>query len=299
MYPRSIVLVERIEMGVYLYEMRPKQWTKNLLVYAALLFGGSLFQEGAFLRATLAFMAFCFVSSGVYFFNDIYDAPQDRQNPQKCTRPIAAGRIGIKTAYVMATGLFALGLCLASWLNAYCLGIIALYVVMNLAYTMKLKHIVIIDVMIIALGFVLRALMGVVAVGTGVTMWFLLCVMFLSLFLALGKRRHELLAVENSPKREGRKVLRFYSKGLIDQLMTIVTAALLICYALFTMDNATKNHEAMALTIPLALYGVFYYLYVVRVKRSGGAPDEALYKEKPILAVVVFYVLAIVLIRNW
>ena len=286
-------------MGAYLYEMRPKQWTKNLLVYAALLFGGSLFQEGAFLKTTVAFAAFCLTSSGVYFFNDIYDAPQDRQNPAKCHRPIAAGEIGLRAAYLAATVLFAMGLTLAAWVDNLCLGIIALYIVTNLAYTVRLKHLVIIDVMIVAMGFVLRAVVGVVAAGTGVTMWFLLCVMFLSLFLALGKRRHELLSVENSPKMTGRKVLRFYSKGLIDQLMTIVTAALLICYALFTMDNATQNREAMTMTIPLTLYGVFYYLYVVRVKRSGGAPDEALYKEKPILAVVVLYVAAIVVIRNW
>ena len=169
---------------------------------------------------------------------------------------------------------------------------------MNICYTSWLKHVVIVDVMIIAAGFVIRAVMGVVAVGTEMTMWFLLCVMFLSLFLALGKRRHELIAVEEKSIAEGRKVLQFYSIELIDQLMTIVTSASLICYALFTVDVNTNNHESMPYTVPMALYGMFYYLYIVRVKRGGGAPDEALYKEKPILAVVLLYFISIIIIRN-
>lgn len=281
-----------------LQEMRPKQWTKNLLVYAALLFGGSWFAEGKFLLATLAFGAFCLASSAVYFFNDIADVAKDRQNPKKCHRPIAAGKIGVRQAYLYALGLSLTALGIAWFVNSSCFSLLLAYVVMNICYTLRLKHVVIIDVMIIAAGFVLRAIMGAAAVGMGMTVWFLLCVMFLSLFLALGKRRHELAALEENSLVEGRKVLQFYSIELIDQLMTIVTAALLICYALFTMDNNTKNHESMAYTVPLALYGMFYYLYVVRVKRGGGAPDEALYKEKPILAVVLLYFVSILVIRN-
>lgn len=279
-------------------EMRPKQWTKNLLVYAALLFGGSLFAEDKLLMATAAFFSFCLASSGVYFINDIADVEKDRLNPKKCKRPIAAGKIGMSMAYVYAILLFVIGGLLAYTVNKNCFILLVAYVVMNICYTFRLKHVVIIDVMIIAAGFVMRAVMGAAAVGLEMTIWFLLCVMFLSLFLALGKRRHELAAVEGNSLAEGRKVLQFYSLELIDQLMTIVTAALLICYALFTVDANTKNHESMALTIPLAFYGMGYYLYVVRVKNGGGAPDEALYKEKPILAVVFLYFICIIFIRN-
>lgn len=279
-------------------EMRPWQWTKNMLVYAALLFSGTLFVEDKFMLATAAFMAFCLASSGVYFVNDIADVEKDRLNPKKCKRPIAAGKINIPVAYFLAAILFAGGCLISYALNENCFFLLVAYILMNIGYTFRLKHVVIIDVMIIAAGFVLRAIMGAVVIGLNMTIWFLLCVMFLSLFLALGKRRHELAAVEDSSLVEGRKVLQFYSLELIDQLMTIVTAALLICYALFTVDSNTQNHESMVITIPLALYGMFYYLYVVRVKNGGGAPDEALYKEKPILMIVLLYFISIVFIRN-
>ena len=279
-------------------EMRPWQWTKNMLVYAALLFSGTLFAEDKFILTTAAFMAFCLASSGVYFVNDIADVEKDRLNPKKCKRPIAAGKINIPVAYFLAVILFAGGCLISYALNENCFFLLAAYILINIGYTFRLKHVVIIDVMIIAAGFVLRAIMGAVVIGLNMTIWFLLCVMFLSLFLALGKRRHELAAVEDSSLVEGRKVLQFYSLELIDQLMTIVTAALLICYALFTVDSNTQNHESMVITMPLALYGMFYYLYVVRVKNGGGAPDEALYKEKPILMIVLLYFISIVFIRN-
>ncbi|SFW41673.1 decaprenyl-phosphate phosphoribosyltransferase [Selenomonas ruminantium] len=286
-------------MGKFIWqEMRPHQWTKNLLVFAALLFGGSLFAEEKLLMAVVAFCAFCLASSAVYFFNDIVDAENDRQNPKKCHRPIAAGDISITQAYLWSGLLCLSSLCLAYWVNVSCVFLLAVYIVMNICYTLRLKHMVIVDVMIIAAGFVLRAVLGAAAVGMMMTVWFLLCVMFLSLFLALGKRRHELAAVEENTIAEGRKVLQYYSIELIDQLMTIVTAALLICYALFAVDANTKNHESMVYTVPLALYGMFYYLYVVRIKRGGGAPDEALYKEKPILVVVLVYFASIIVIRN-
>ena len=281
-----------------LQEMRPQQWTKNLLVYAALLFSGGWFAEENFLLVTLAFVAFCLASSAVYFFNDIADVEKDRLNPEKCHRPIAAGKISLNQAYMYALFLAVISVGLATYINLFCFILLMTYIVMNIFYTLRLKHVVIIDVMIIAAGFVLRAVMGAVAVGMSMTMWFLLCVMFLSLFLALGKRRYELAAVDDNSLTEGRKVLQFYSVELIDQLMTIVTAVLLICYALFTVDSNTKNHESMPYTVPLTLYGLFYYLYVVRVKRGGGAPDEALYKEKPILTVVLLYFASILVIRN-
>lgn len=282
----------------FLQEMRVHQWTKNVLVFAALLFGGDLFHWEQLVRAAETFFAFSLVASGVYCLNDIFDYAKDRLNPRKRKRPIASGRLSRTAGATGAVVLFAAGLGLAWYVQPACAAWVLSYIVINLAYTVRLKHVVIIDVMIIAYGFVARAVVGAVAIDSGMTTWFLLCVMFLSLFLALGKRRHELLALEENKISEGRKVLAFYNLALIDQLMTIVTAAILMCYALFTMDPATKSGRALVLTIPLALYGMFYYLYLVHVKHEGGAPDEVLYKEKPILVVVLLYILSIVVIRN-
>lgn len=247
-----------------LKEMRVRQWTKNTLVYAALFFGGELFHPPALLSATLTFIAFSFAASGVYFVNDIYDYAKDRADPKKCHRPIAAGLISRRTGTAWAIVLFAAGLGIASAVSPHCAGIVLSYIVVNFAYTLHWKHIVIIDVMMIAYGFVARAVAGAVAIESSMTTWFLLCVMFLSLFLALGKRRHELLALEENRITEGRKVLAYYNIGFIDQLMTIVTAAILMCYVLFVMDPMTKDRLAMSLTIPLVLYGMFYYLLKLR-----------------------------------
>ena len=277
-------------------EMRPKQWTKNFFVYAAVLFNGSLFQAEKFFVTTEIFIAFCLVSSGVYFFNDIFDYESDRLNPDKCDRPIASGAISIKSAYFCAAVLSSVALILAYQVNFECFLLLLSYAVINIFYTVKLKKIVIVDVMIIAYGFVARALIGAWAAEIFLTEWFMLCVMFLSLFLALGKRRHELENTKSTGK--GRKVLQSYSLSLIDQMININSAALLMSYALFTMDANTQNKSAMILTIPLVLYGIFYYLYVVQIKGKGGAPDKILYKEKPILLTVLIYVAVIIFSRN-
>lgn len=279
-------------------EMRVKQWTKNLLVYAAILFSGNLFQEQLFMLATIAFFACCFVSSGIYFFNDIFDIEKDRANPQKARRPIASGVISINEGYGCFLFFILLGFIMGAVVSYQCFWLLLSYMVLNIFYTVWLKHVVIVDVMIIAYGFVARSVIGAIAIERNMTIWFILCVMFLSLFLALGKRRHELILFENKTLQETRSVLQFYNLELIDQMISIVSAALIMCYALFTMDEHTQNHQMMIFTVPLVLYGVFYYLYLVRVKKGGGAPDQALYMEKPLLIVVLAYVMCVILIRN-
>lgn len=276
--------------------MRLKQWTKNLFVYAALLFNGSLFDADKFFSVTAIFVAFCLLSSGVYFFNDIFDFESDRVNPDKKSRPIASGAISIAQGYFFAAILFlaAMAISYGAKFEVFCL--LGSYAAINIFYTVRLKNFVIIDVMIIAYGFVVRALAGAAAADIFLTEWFILCVMFLSIFLALGKRRHELIS---GTRGGGRKVLKNYSVELIDQMTTITSTAIIVCYALFTMDSKTHDGAAMALTIPLVLYGIFYYLYIVRVKNRGGAPDVALYREKPILIVVLVYVAAVIFIRNF
>ena len=275
-----------------LKEMRLKQWTKNSFVYAALLFNGSLFNSEKFLTVSIIFIAFCLLSSSVYFFNDIFDYESDRVNPDKKNRPIASGAISISLGYFIAIILFLAAMFISYSVSFECFCLLLSYAVINIFYTIKLKNFVIIDVMIIAYGFVARALAGAQASDVFLTEWFILCVMFLSLFLALGKRRHELLSVKNSQ----RKVLKSYSVELIDQMTTIIAASLTICYALFAMNTSDKSQ--MIFTIPMVLYGLFYYLYIVRVKNRGGAPDVALYKEKPILMTVLIYVAAVIFIRD-
>lgn len=275
-----------------LKEMRLKQWTKNFFVYAALLFNGSLFDAEKFLTVTTIFIAFCLLSSSVYFFNDIFDYESDRINPDKKNRPIASGAISIAQGYFFAAILFSASMFISYKVNFECFCLLLSYAVINIFYTVKLKNLVIIDVMIIAYGFVARALAGALATDIFLTEWFILCVMFLSIFLALSKRRHELISVKNSQ----RKVLKSYSVELIDQMTTVIAASLTICYALFTMN--TSDRQQMIFTIPMVLYGIFYYLYIVRVKNKGGAPDVALYKEKPILITVLIYVAAIIFIRD-
>ncbi len=282
-------------MKYFFLEMRPKQWTKNFFVYAAVLFNGSLFHAEKFLAASTIFVAFCFLSSAVYFVNDIFDREKDRLNPDKKNRPIASGAISVRQGYFCAAILFSAAMILSHRLSFECFALLLSYAAINLLYTAQLKNVVIVDVLIIAYGFVARALAGAWAAEIFLTEWFLLCVMFLSIFLALGKRRHELI----STKTGARKVLQNYSVELIDQMTTIIAAALIICYSLFAVNTHQEDRQAMALTIPLVLYGIFYYLYVVRIKNGGGAPDVTLFRERPILIVVLIYVTVIIFVRNF
>ncbi len=280
-------------------EMRISQYTKNLLIYAALIFNGSILNPQKFFNASLIFISFCIASSGIYFFNDIFDYDNDKLNPEKFNRPIASGKLNLFTGKIFSGVFIFVGLLISSAVNFKCLLILFSYVILNIFYTIKLKNIVIIDVMIIAYGFVARAIIGAVATEINMTAWFILCIMFLSLFLALSKRRHELTELQELRLKTGREVLKFYTIELIDQMINIVTSCVIISYALFTMDATTKNNNAMALTVPLVLYGIFYYLYIVRVKNSGGSPDKTLYIEKPILLTVSIYLIYVILVRNF
>ena len=276
-----------------LSEMRVKQWTKNLLIYSALLFNGKLFYAKDFMINSAVFFAFCMCASGIYIINDILDLNKDKHNPQKCSRPIAAGTLGIIPALICSFMALILGLTVALAVNIPCFILLLSYVMLNVFYSLWLKHVVIIDVMIIAYGFVVRAAAGAVAMGVKMTAWFLICIMFLSLFLAFGKRRYELIQVGNNTISDAREVMKYYSLNLIDHMINIVTSAMIMSYALFAMEN-----KEMVFTIPVVLYGVFYYLYVVHVKNGGGSPDEELYREKPILITVFVYVVYVIAVRN-
>jgi 4-hydroxybenzoate polyprenyltransferase len=274
-------------------QLRIKQWTKNLLVFASALFAGKFLEYITFINAFVAFICFSFIASTVYIINDIVDIEKDRQHPDKCKRPLPSNDLSIPTAIVLGVILFLSSTVLSYFISPLLTGILLFYFIINVLYSLKLKHVVLIDVMIIASGFVLRAIAGAVAVSGLLTSWFILCTLLLSLFLALGKRRHELQLFDGDRSKQ-RKVLQFYSIKLLDQLMSIVTGLTIMCYCLY----AAENHYMM-FTIPFVLYGVFRYLYLMHMENAGGKPEEILLTDKHILFTVIIFALSVVFIKAY
>lgn len=236
------------------------------------------------------FIIFCIISGCVYILNDITDVEKDRQHPEKKNRPIAAGKIEIRSAIAGGIILYLIAIVSAFILNKQFGILVLLYFIINVVYTYRLKHVVIIDVMIIAAGFVIRAVAGAVLIHVIFTSWFLLCTMQLALFLALAKRRHELLLLADE-KGSYRKVLDEYSPELLDQLITIVTASTIMTYSLYTFTAPKGN--LMMLTIPLVLYGIFRYLYLVHKHKGGGKPEDILLDDPHVLVTVGLYAISI------
>jgi 4-hydroxybenzoate polyprenyltransferase len=275
-------------------QLRPKQWTKNLLVLASAIFAGTFLELHTMYNALLAFCCFSLVASTVYIINDVIDVEKDRVHPEKCKRPIASGAISVQFAIIMGIILFCCSMFVSFKLNPLFFGVLLIYFIINILYCIRFKHVVIIDVMIIASGFVLRAIAGAVAVGGMLTSWFVLCTLLLSLFLALGKRRHELELFEGDTTKQ-RKVLQFYSVKLLDQLMTIVTGLTVMFYSLYA---ATVN-QYMMFTVPIVLYGIFRYLYLVHMKNAGGKPEDILLTDKHILFTVVLYGVTVLFLKAY
>jgi len=290
--------VRRPTLALLATSLRPGQWTKNLLLFAGLLFGGRLFQPRATLAAIAAFGIFCALSGAMYLVNDIWDRDVDRHHPLKRARPIASGALRVRTAAWSATALIA-GATAAAWLlNPTLGGIAATYVLLLLLYSTTLKHVVIVDVLTIAGGFVLRAVAGAVAVNVPIGEWLLVCTTLLALFLALSKRRHELVLLGDGAS-DHRRSLEQYSPYLLDQMIAVVTASTLIAYAVFTMSADTARRlgtPRLGFTIPFVLYGIFRYLYLVHQKRGGGSPAEMLLTDRPLLACVALWAGAVVLL---
>lgn len=278
--------------------MRPKQWIKNAFVFAALIFAGKWTQPDLVLKTLAAFALFGALSSGTYLLNDAADAEADRLHPIKRYRPIAAGRIGAGTAVAMAlvlvVGAIALGALLAIPFALVEMG----YVVLQVAYTFYLKHLVIIDVFAIAGGFVLRAAAGAAVINVQISPWLYLCTILLSLFLGFGKRRHELLLLEDGAAGH-RRNLEEYTAPFLDDLINIVAGATIMAYALYTFFASTvPSNHAMMVTIPFVLYGIFRYLLLIHRRDIAGAPEEALWKDIPLLADLVLWALAAVIVRH-
>lgn len=276
--------------------MRPRQWTKNLVVFAGLLFDGQMFKGEPFLRVLLAFVLFCLISGLTYTINDLMDVEADRKHPQKKNRPIASGRLSTKVAIGLAFGLALTSFPLAFWLS-WKFGLIALaYTLLILAYSVWLKQVLIIDAMVIAAGFVLRVLGGVsVITVNNFSPWLYVLTSLLALFLAFGKRLSEAKLLEDQAG-EVRKVLKGYSAPLLNQYLMIITAAILITYTLYTFSSNFGGHNFMLLTVPFVIYGIFRYLYILQVGTGGANPEEVLLKDRPLRLTILLWGVAVVLV---
>jgi 4-hydroxybenzoate polyprenyltransferase len=290
--------IGRSTAALLVLSLRPAQWTKNLFVLAGLLFGRRLFDPESVLFAIAAFGMFCALSSAVYLINDVLDRDADRVHPLKGARPIASGALQPRIALFAAGLLSAAAIVSALGLRPL-LGIVAsTYLILLVFYSMWLKHIVILDVLTIAAGFVLRAVAGAVAVDVPISHWLLVCTTLLALFLALSKRRHELTLLAGGAT-EHRRILEEYSPYLLDQMVGVVTASTLVAYAIYATSTETAERlgtDRLGLTIPFVLYGIFRYLYLVHQKRGGGSPTEMLLTDRPLLICVGFWAACVVLI---
>ncbi len=266
--------------------MRPKQWIKNLLLFAGIVFSENLINLEMLLRASVGFVLFCLLSGSVYIINDIRDLEFDQQHPLKQKRPLASGELSIGIATIMALILSVIGIA-GSFSLGLNFGLLALgYFLMQNIYSLVLKHVVIVDILIVAIGFVLRALAGIEAIRipgatVPVTPWFISVTFFLALFIVIVKRRHELILLEGNASGH-RKVLEEYSAQFIDQMIAVVTSATVISYALWTAIGYTR-HQTMIFTLPFVLYGIFRYLYIAYKREEGGAPENVLLTDKPLL----------------
>ncbi len=264
--------------------MRPRQWVKNVIIFAALVFDGKLLSPEPFLRTVLLFLLFCFISSSVYIMNDLVDIEKDRTHPRKRLRPLPAGTLSPAVARLASLILALLSVAGAFMLDVGAGIILLAYFAQNVAYSFWLKNIVIVDVMVLALGFLLRVAAGVVVVNvTNFSPWLYICVTLLALFLGFGKRRHEITLLEEGAGSH-RASLQEYNLALLDQIMGLVTTSTLITYTFYSFDASTAlAHSKMLFTVPFVFYFIARYLYLIHVKKLGGAPDELLLQDRPLL----------------
>jgi 4-hydroxybenzoate polyprenyltransferase len=289
---------ERSLASNVLLSLRPAQWSKNLLVFAGLLFGRRLFDPTSVVEAASAFAVFCTLSGTVYLINDVADRKGDRLHPLKAQRPIASGALAVPIAVGVALALAAASLAVAYLIGPAFAAAASAYLALQVLYSFLLKHIVIIDVLTIAIGFVLRAVAGAVAVHVEISHWLLVCTILLALVIALAKRRHEIVLL-SAGAASHRPILGEYSAYLLDQMIGVVTASTLISYVFYTISPETQAKFGTAwlgLTIPFPLYGIFRYLYVVHQREGGGSPADLLLTDRPLLACVALWALAVALI---
>lgn len=275
-------------------ELRPREWSKNLLVFSGVIFSRSLTDIDNLWTSLLGFIVFCCASSGVYLFNDLCDLREDREHPVKCKRPLASGMLNLTLARFAMVMLFA-----AAAIGALRLGhgfavIIAVYLFTCLSYSLKLKDFVILDVILIAGGFVLRAISGAVLIGVAVSEWLVLCTSMVALLVGFGKRRHELVLLEGAAGNH-RRSLTDYSLDFLNSIMNICAGAAVITYALYTRADETVarvGSSGMLLTIPFVVYGVFRYLFLIHKRQEGGDPVHILFHDRPTLLNLLLWIVS-------
>lgn len=278
--------------------MRPQQWTKNVIIYAALIFDGKLLQPDLFWRTTLIAFCFSLLSSSVYILNDLVDIENDRQHPSKSRRPLPSGQLSPRFALIAAAFLAVTSLAVALWTEPWAGAVLVLYLAQNIAYSFYLKNIVIIDVLVLSLGFLLRVVAGSLAVNVDrFSPWLYVCVFLLALFLGFGKRRHEITLLEDEA-RNHRAALEQYNLPLLDQLIGMVTTSTLVAYTLYSFEATTAlaGNGRMLLSVPFVFYFLARYLYLIHVRKLGGAPDELLLKDRPLLINSVLWALSVMIL---
>jgi 4-hydroxybenzoate polyprenyltransferase len=289
-----VSLVRQLEQ--LLVSLRPHQWTKNLVVLAALIFAERLFDGPSLRSAAIAFVIFCLLSGATYLVNDLVDIEHDRRHPVKRDRPLASGTLSKGFAVASAGVILTIAL-IGGFALATSFGVASVvYFVTMTAYSLALKHVVIVDVLVVALGFVLRAVAGALAIDVAFSSWLLVCTLLGALFLALAKRRRELTLLAGEAT-EHRKILGEYSPYLLDQMIAVVTASTLVSYALYTLAPETVakfGTDRLIWTLPFVLYGIFRYLYLVHRKEEGGDPSKVLLNDRPILVTVALWAATIV-----
>jgi 4-hydroxybenzoate polyprenyltransferase len=276
--------------------VRPKQATKNLFVYAALVFAGKLFQPALFVRVTLGFLLFTAVAGSVYLLNDLLDVEQDRRHPEKCKRPIASGQLPVPAAWA-AMVVLAMGGIAASFALRPLFGVAAAsYLALQIAYCFRLKHIALLDVFTIAAGFVLRTVGGALVINVHISHWLLLCTLQLALFLGFGKRRQEMVLLGVKAGKH-RAILEEYSLSFLDQMINVVSAVTIVCYSVYSVESETaKLHPHLWITVPIVIYSIARYLYLVYQKGWGGAPDEVLMKDRTLQVAIGLWFLTVMLL---
>lgn len=278
--------------------LRPVQWTKNFFIFAALIFAQKALELPFVLKTLVGFAVFCILSGSLYLFNDILDLEEDRLHPRKSQRPLASGKISKNLAFSVFIALSLLSLLFSFWLEFRFFLISLVYFILQFAYSLKLKHIVILDIFIVATGFVLRVVAGGVVIDVPISSWLLICTSLLALFISMSKRRHELVLLEDNATGH-RPILKEYSPYLLDQMIAIVTSSTLIAYCFYSISPETVQKfgsENLVFTVPFVLYGIFRYLYLVHQKQKGGSPEELIISDKPLLIDIGLWILAVFII---
>jgi 4-hydroxybenzoate polyprenyltransferase len=280
--------------------IRPEQWIKNGFLFVGAIFSLTLFQVDVFLNVLAGFGIFCAAASGIYIFNDIFDRKSDRLDERKSKRPLASGAISLSIAWILCVSIILVSLIAAFFLDLLFFGYVAGYIVLNIAYTLLLKHLVILDVMSIAGGFVIRVVAGTVLAGVKVSNWLFICSVTLSLFLGFGKRRQELVKAEREQREQKppgngnkRPVLSQYSISFLDQMIAVATASTLISYIMYTVAESTVERfggRCLICTVPMVLYGIYRYLYLLHERNTGGDPAKTILKDVPMLVTGILWI---------